>query len=118
MAYAGRRPIGMVVGFLDSSPALLGTDGRRRPCNWIKRILRTGRTKTARCPMQYVVPEYQNKAVNTVLLAEAVRGAKGLGITRIEGSLVDETHVVSVNNTQSAGGKLYRRYRVYQMELG
>ena len=117
MAYAGNQPIGMVVGFLDSSPAMIGTDGRRTPWNWFKRVLKTSGTKTARCPMQYVVPEYQNKAVNTVLLAEAVNGAKSIGIQRIEGSLVDETHIVSINNTQSAGGKLYRRYRVYQMAL-
>ena len=117
MAYAGNQPIGMVVGFLDSSPAMIGTDGRRTPWNWLKRVLKTSGTKTARCPMQYVVPEYQNKAVNTVLLAEAVNGAKSIGIQRIEGSLVDETHIVSINNTQSAGGKLYRRYRVYQMAL-
>ncbi len=117
MAYAGSRPIGMVVGFLDSTPSVIGTDGRRTPWNWLKRVLKVGSTKTARCPMQYVVPDYQNKAVNTVLLAEAVKGAKQLGITRIEGSPVDETHIVSINNTQTAGGKLYRRYRVYQYTL-
>lgn len=117
MAYAGNRPIGVVIGFLDSTPSILGTDGRATPWNWARRMLITPQTKTARCPLQYVVPEYQNKAVNTVLLAEAVKGAKSLGITRIEGSLVDETHIVSINNTQSAGGKLYRRYRIYRMAL-
>ncbi|NLX82952.1 MAG: hypothetical protein GXZ04_03950 [Clostridiales bacterium] len=117
MAYAGNKPIGVVIGFLDSSPSVIGTDGRNTPWNWLRRVIKTPRTKTARCPAQYVIPEYQNKAVNTVLLAEAVKGAKSLGITRIEGSLVDETHIVSINNTQSAGGKLYRRYRVYQLSL-
>lgn len=117
MAYAGNRPIGMVVGFLDSTPSVLGTDGRRTPWNWLKRVITVGSTKSSRCPMQYVVPDYQNKAVNTVLLAEAVKGAKKLGIQRIEGSLVDETNVVSVNNTLSAGGKLYRRYRVYRLAI-
>ncbi|HPY94764.1 MAG TPA: hypothetical protein PLR12_05000 [Clostridia bacterium] len=118
MAYAGRRPIGMVVGFVDSSPSVIGTSGRRTPYNWAKRVIKTMGTKTSRCPMLYVVPEFQNKAVNTVLLAEAVKGAKSLGIERIEGSLVDETNIVSVNNTLYAGGKLYRRYRVYQLALG
>ncbi len=117
MAYAGKRPIGMVVGFLDSSPSILGTDGRRTPWNWLKRLLTVPSTKSSRCPMQYVVPDYQNKAVNTVLLAEAVKGAKKLGVTRIEGSPVDETHIASVNNTQTAGGRLYRRYRIYQYAM-
>ena len=117
MAYADNQPIGVVVGFLDSSPSLIGTDGRRTPWNWFRRALKIPATKIARCPIQYVVPEYQNKAVNAVLLAQAVEGAKRIGVERVEGSLVDETHIASVNNTQTAGGKLYRRYRVYQLEL-
>jgi GNAT superfamily N-acetyltransferase len=117
MAYAGTRPIGAVIGFLDATPSLLGTNGRRTPFNWLHRIVKTSQTTVARCPIQYVIPEFQNKAVNVVLLAEAVQGARALGITRIEGSLVDETHMVSINNTQTVGGKLYRRYRVYGLRL-
>lgn len=117
IAYAGQRPIGCVVGFLDSSPSMQKTDGRRLPHNWLRRLIKTMGTKSSRCPIQYVIPEYQNRAVNAVLLAEAVEGAKKLGIETIEGSLVDETNMVSINNTQTAGGKLYRRYRVYQKNL-
>lgn len=117
MAYAGTRPIGAVIGFLDATPSLLGTNGRRTPFNWVHRVVKTSQTTVARCPIQYVIPEFQNKAVNVVLLAEAVQGARALGITRIEGSLVDETHMVSINNTQTVGGKLYRRYRVYRLHL-
>lgn len=117
VAYAGSRPIGCVIGFLDSSPALRGTDGRRTPWNWLKRLIRTGRTTTSRCPMQFVVPDYQNMAVNALMLAEAVQGAKQLGIRRVEGSPVDETHQVSVNNTRMAGGRHYRTYRLYKMPL-
>lgn len=117
LAYAGNKPIGAVVGFVDSTPSIVGTDGRRNPWNLLRKLVKAAGTKTVRCPIMYVVPEYQNKAVNTVMLAEAVKGAKTLGITRIEGSLVDETHISSVNNTQAAGGRLYRRYRVYQLAL-
>lgn len=117
LAYAGNHPIGAVVGFVDSTPSVIGTDGRRNPWNLLRKLVKAAGTKTVRCPIMYVVPEYQNKAVNTVMLAEAVKGAKTLGITRIEGSLVDETHISSVNNTQAAGGRLYRRYRVYQLAL-
>lgn len=117
MAYAGNKPIGVVIGLLDSSPSLQGTDGRRTPWNLLRRKWKIHGTKTMRCPIQYVIPEYQNKAVNAVMLAQAVEGAKKLGICRVEGSLVDETHIVSINNTQTAGGKLYRKYRVYQINL-
>ena len=117
VAYAGSRPIGCVIGFLDSSPALIGTDGRRTPWNWLKRVIALGRTTSSRCPMQFVVPDYQNMAVNALMLAETVKGAMSLGIRRVEGSPVDETHKVSVNNTRMAGGRHYRTYRVYRMRL-
>lgn len=117
IAYAGQRPIGCVIGFLDSAPALIHTSGRRTPNNWLRRVVRTPHIRSSRCPIQYVVPEYQNKAVNAVLMAEAVKGAKSLGVDTVEGSLVDETHILSINNTQTAGGKLYRSYRVYRMGL-
>ena len=117
VAYAGSRPIGCVIGFMDSSPALKGTDGRRTPWNWLKRMIALGHTTTSRCPMQFVVPDYQNMAVNALMLAETVKGATSLGIRRVEGSPVDETHQVSVNNTRMAGGQHYRSYRVYRMRL-
>ena len=117
VAYAGGRPIGCMIGFLDSSPALRGTDGRRTPWNWLKRVCAARRTATARCPMQFVVPEYQNMAVNALMLAEAVKGAKRLGVRRVEGSPVDETHRASINNTRMAGGRHYRTYRLYRLSL-
>ncbi len=117
VAYAGSRPIGCVIGFLDSSPARIGSDGRRTPWNWLKRIIKTGGITTSRCPMQYVVPEYQNMAVNALMLAEAVKGAKQLRIRSVEGSPVDEAHQVSINNTLLAGGRHYRTYRIFKMPL-
>ena len=117
LAYADDRPIGCVIGFLDSSSVLKGTDGRRTPWNWLKRVLKSGRIEATRCPMQFVVPEYQNMAVNALMLAEAVKGVKRLGIKRVEGSPVDETHQVSINNTLLAGGQHYRTYRLYTMSL-
>jgi len=67
--------------------------------------------------MQYVVSDYQNKAVNAAMLYQAWQGAKRLRIRRIEESTVDETHLASVNNTLIAGGKLYRIYRNHTMSL-
>ena len=117
VAYAGSRPIGCVIGFLDSSPALRGTGGRRMPWNWLRLLSRTGLTTTSRCPRQFVVPDYQNMAVNALMLAEAVKGAKRLGVRRVEGSPVDETHRASINNTRMAGGRHYRTYRLYRLSL-
>jgi GNAT superfamily N-acetyltransferase len=117
IAYAGDRPIGVLLGLLDYSRIMRVRRGRRNPIAWIRGLAEVPRIDTARCPVQCVVPEYQNKAVNAVLYYRAVQGAKKLGIKMIEGSTVDETHVATINNTLMAGGKLYRVYRRYQMAI-
>ena len=114
IAYAGSRPIGILIGLLDFNRVLKQRRGGGNPWGQLLGLLATARIDTARCPMQYVVPDYQNKAVNAALFYRAMQGARALRIKRIEGSTVDETNIASVNNTIMAGGKLYRVYRVFQ----
>lgn len=117
MAYAGRRPIGLLMGLLDYNRVLQKMRGAKTPWGWLLGKLLINRIDTVRCPMQYVVPEYQNKAVNAVLVYHAVLGAKKLDVRYIEGSTVDETHSASINNALITGGELYRIYRNYQKYL-
>ncbi len=117
IAYAGSRPIGILIGLLDFNRVLRQRRGGGNPWKELLGLLATARIDTARCPMQYVVPEYQNKAVNAALFYRAMQGARTLRVKRIEGSTVDETHIASVNNTIMAGGKLYRVYRVLRKTL-
>jgi len=67
--------------------------------------------------MQFVVPEYQNKAVNTAMFCMAVENSRRLGIQWVEGSTVDETNAISIANTERAGAQLYRIYRQYEKIL-
>lgn len=117
MAYAGTRPIGVMLGIPDYNRVLKARKGRTDPLSRLLGEFQRSRIDTARCPMQYVVPDFQNKAVNAAMLYQAWQGAKRLRIRRIEGSTVDETHMVSINNSLIAGGKLYRIYRGYKKEI-
>lgn len=117
MAYAGERPIGCLIAFFDNSPGRLFMRGHRMHWFVFKYAINAANNRTVRCPLQYVVPDYQNKAVNAVMLAKAVEGARKNEIRHIEGSLVDETHKVSINNTLMAGGRKYRVYRVFEKEI-
>lgn len=117
MAYAGSRPIGVLIAIPDYNRVLKARRGRT---DFLSRLLSEAerrRIDTARCPMQYVVPEFQNKAVNAAMLYLAWQGAKKLRIKKMEGSTVDETHLASVNNSLIAGGKKYRVYRNYRMDI-
>jgi GNAT superfamily N-acetyltransferase len=117
MAFAGDRPIGLVMGFPDYNQALAKLKGRVTPLSVIRYLLEVSRIKGVRCPMQYVIPEYQNKAVNSVMFYRAMSEVRRHRFGWVEGSTVDETHIVSINNTEKAGGKLYRVYRIFEMDL-
>lgn len=117
MAYAGSRPIGLVVAFPDYNQVLKRVKGRVFPMGWLKYLLSKGRIDGARCNMQFVVPEYQRMGVNTAMFYEAYLGARQLGIRWVEGSTVDETNAVSIANTEKAGTHLYRVYRQYEKTL-
>ena len=117
MAYAGNRPIGLVVGFPDYNQVFKRMKGRVLPIGWLKYLLGKGKIHGARCCMQFVVPEYQHKGVNTVMFYEAFLGAKAMGLQWVEGSTVDETSVSSIANTEKMASHLYRIYRQYEKSL-
>ena len=117
MAYAGNRPIGLVMGFPDYNQVFRRMKGRVLPVGWLKFALGKRKIHGARCCMQFVVPEYQRKGVNTVMFYEAFLGAKALGLQWVEGSTVDETSVSSIANTEKMASHLYRIYRQYEKSL-
>ena len=117
MAYSGDQPIGVVLAFPDNTKYLQTLGGYETPLRLLKAMLTQKSVKTLRCPMQSVVPAFQNKAVNMAMICHAVEGAVRLGFTHIEGSTVAEDDASSTNNTLMVGGKPGRVYRVYSKEL-
>ncbi|MBQ9263312.1 MAG: hypothetical protein IJ189_03770 [Clostridia bacterium] len=117
MAFAGNRPIGLVAAFPDYNQVLKRMKGHVLPVGWLKYWLGKGSIQGARCSMQFVVPEYQFRGVNLAMFYEAYMGAKQLGIQWVEGSVVDETSVSSIANTEKMASHLYRVYREYERKL-
>lgn len=117
IAYAGNRPIGFVAAFPDYNQVLKKMHGRLFPLGWLKYLLGKKKINGARCNMQFVVPEYQLKGVNTAMFYEAFTGAQRIGIKWVEGSTVDETNAASINNTEKVGTHLYKVYRQFEKKL-
>lgn len=117
LAYAGDRPIGFVLSLPDYNQLFKRMKGRLTPRGiW---ILLTQRKKIdrLRAVMQFVVPEYQNKAVNGVMFYRTFVNARRANIGVIEGSTIDENNIQSIVSMEKAGGKLYRVYRQYAYPL-
>jgi len=117
LAYAGDRPVGFALSLPDYNQLFQRMHGRLTPRGiW---ILLTQRKKIdrLRAVMQFVVPEYQNKAVNGVMYYKTFENARRAGIRVIEGSTIDENNIQSIVSMEKAGGKLYRIYRQFVCPL-
>lgn len=117
MAYAGERPIGLLVGFPDYNRLLKQNGGRLFPFGWLTLLFGRKRVRAARCSMLFVSPDYQNKAVGVAMMLSAYQKAYAMGIREIEASTIDETNTKSILTAERTGAKRYRTYRQYELNL-
>ena len=115
MAYAGDRPVGIMVCFPDYNRLLQKHQGRLFPFGWLSLLFR--KVRSVRCSMMFVTPDYQNKAVNVAMTLTAFERAKQLGVEEVEASTIDETNLPSILATERSGAKRYRIYRQYELTL-
>ena len=117
MAYAGDRPVGIMLGFPDYSRLLKANHGKLFPFGWLPMLLGRRSVHAARCSMMFVTPDYQNKAVNVAMTLLAFDAARAMGIKEVEASTIDEKNTASILATERSGAKRYRVYRQYEMNL-
>ncbi len=115
MAYAGERPVGIMVCFPDYNRLLKKCQGRLFPFGWL--YLLFGKVRAVRCSMMFVTPDFQNKAVNVAMTLTAYDRARTLGVEEVEASTIDETNLPSILATERTGAKRYRVYRQYELTL-
>ena len=112
--------IGFVFAYLDISAGLQKIKGRLWPLGWLALLLEKRRTKWASVTATAVLPQYQGLGANIVMYDELLR-------TLIETSQFDCVEVMQMqeDNMKILGDlekmmiqTLYKRYRIYQRNLG
>jgi len=117
IARSGTEPIGFVVGLPDYNQVLKHLNGRLFPFGWVKYLWYKRRITGARIFIQFVVPKFRNKAVNSAIYYRMMVAAREKGYTYGEGSAIAEMNKESIRSVEGAGGRLYRVYRIYQKAL-
>ena len=112
----GGEPIGFAMSLPDINVLLRGSGGRLLPFGWLKLLWGLPRLRQYRMWALGVVPEYQGKAIDT-LLYRATYEALYQGQIRLEINYVLEDNQRMNNALQRLGVSPLRRYRVYQMDL-
>jgi GNAT superfamily N-acetyltransferase len=107
------RPVGVAVTVPDVNP-LLPRSGRLFPFTWLKLHRRRCAVTRGRMRWLSVHPDFRGQGVETVLLAETARAARGIGMRRIDVCWTGEDDHAVNREIRQLGARLDRRFRVYR----
>jgi hypothetical protein len=112
------RPVGFVVAIPEYNQAFRQLkNGRLLPFGVFKFLRYRKRINALRVFVQFVVPDWQNKAVNAAIFLHIFRKAKEKGIYSADGSTIGELNLPSRLSVENLGGKHYRTYRTYRKNI-
>lgn len=112
IATVNGQPAGFALCFPEINEALGAAGGRWTGLPralWALRSIRTASFK-----LIGLVPKYRNTGLHALLIRQAIAGVQAAGYSRLEASLIDERNSASRRVVESAGLKVYKRYRVYE----
>ncbi|MGI6366447.1 MAG: GNAT family N-acetyltransferase [Bacillota bacterium] len=111
------EPIGMAIALPDYNYILKRLNGRLFPVGWLKFLFYKNKVKIARLFALMVVEAYHRKGVSAALYKYLFDTAKRMGYTGGDASSIHEFNIRIYNDALGAGGKVYRRFRVFQLEI-
>lgn len=111
------EPIGFVVGTPDYNQVFMKMNGKLFPFGVFKYLYYRKHITRIRIFMQFVVPEFQGRAVNAAIFYNYMKNAERKGLTDAEGSTVSEENAQALKVLAAAGGDRYKTYRMYRMNI-
>jgi hypothetical protein len=117
IARKGDIPIGFMVALPDYNQVLKRMKGKILPIGWAKFLYYKRKITGARALIQMVDRNYHNLAVNYAMYFEAYKDWQETKLDFIEASCIDETNIPSRLSVEKAGGRHYRTYRTYKLDL-
>lgn len=112
------RPIGFVLAIPEYNQVFMRLkNGRMLPFGIIKLLYYRKKINALRVFAQFVVPDYQNKAVNAAIFYHIYRKAEEKGILSADGSSIGELNLPSRLSVEKLGGRHYRTYRTYRKKI-
>ena len=112
-----RKPVAFSMLLPDYNEVLKRFNGRIRMTDMLKFHLYSKKIKSVRFALHGVKKAFRHRGLETLLYLESIKNAKKLGYTSGELSWIPE-HNKSLNKTVvNNGGKCYKIYRVYEMNL-
>ena len=114
----GGEPVGFVVALPEYNQVFRHIrNGRLFPFGFMKFAYYRKKITAVRVFMQFVVPEWQGRAVNNAIFYRMCETARRKGYLTGDGSSIGETNMPSRLSVEKLGGVHYRTYRMYKKDL-
>jgi hypothetical protein len=117
------EPVAFIVGLPNINEASRDLGGKLLPFGWLKLLwrLKVKHLSTARVPLMGVKQEYQHSRLGTSLTLMGVDRLRKVlhasGVEEVEMGWILEDNGGMRNIIETVGGKIYKRYRMYEKEL-
>ena len=111
------RPVGVSVTVPNYNEALMHIDGRLGPVSIAKLLIYRKKIKGTRSLITAIPKEYWLTGIPVLLFMETAKAVKKLGYEWCEKSwILEDNHLIN-NFNDTIGGRLYKKYRIYEMNI-
>lgn len=120
LAEAGPEPVGFLLALPDYNPALKPLKGRLltpKVFGFIPYLMGWKRPTRTRVLTLGVKEKYRSKGLESAMLIEGLRVGFEAGVRESEASWILEDNVMMCRVIEAIGGRVYKRYRIYEKEL-
>ena len=117
MAEVDGKAVGMLVTVPNYNEVTKRMNGKLNPWTILKFLWYRKKINTQRLPIMGVVKEYQKRGIETLLMLEGLKGSQKVGYKYCECSWVLEDNILTQRAAEFMGGKVYKKYRVYQATI-
>lgn len=109
--------VGFALVMLDYNQIFKEMNGRLFPFNFLKLMTKKKNITWSRVITLGVIPEYQKRGLDAVFYWEVLQRAHNIGIDLGEASWILEDNEMMNRGANVMNGTLYKKYRVYEMDI-
>ena len=120
LAEAGTEPVGFLLAMPDYNVALQPLHGRLltpKVFGFLPYLFGWKRPKRTRVLTLGVKAHYRAKGLESAMLIEGLKVGIAAGVTESEASWILEDNVLMCRILEAIGGRVYKRYRLYEKEI-
>lgn len=120
LAEAGSEPVGFLLAMADFNVALKPLKGRvftPKIFGFLPYVLGWKQPKIVRVLTLGVTEKYRNKGLESAMLIEGLKTGYEAGVRAAEASWILEDNVQMCRVIEALGGKVYKRYRLYERDI-